>query len=227
MAYGGWALNAGCNYVVYFPRRPYFILALYLERKEKAGEILRVLDDRELVLAEEKQFSELNAKIEKNWKPPLHEFPMAELLRHFPAAAFFVHQDERFAGSGWSGIENLGKYEVDDHVGYLGYQRTPAKEMLTKARDDGSTFEVDVSAGCGDHVHVMCPEEALSKVQRAKGRIRRILLVSNTKFQTSTTLSSSDNPYCSGVSCVIGHEVVTRGSIEISQKISNSQNVFP
>jgi hypothetical protein len=128
MAYGGWALNAGCNYVVYFPRRPYFILALYLERKERAGEVVRgaymgeswhfelhqlldapqlyeilavadtqlftVLEDRQLVFAEEKLFSELNTKIEKNWKPPLHEFPMAELLRHFPAAAFFVHQDE-------------------------------------------------------------------------------------------------------------------------------------
>jgi hypothetical protein len=47
-------------------------------------------------------------------------------------------------GSGWSGIENLGEYEVDDHVGYLGHQRAPAEEMLTKARDDGSTFEFDV-----------------------------------------------------------------------------------
>jgi hypothetical protein len=113
------------------PMRIYFILAVWLGRREKAIKILeraysripgqfllhtfmdipqlyellatsslgdtpplRLLGGGELVIVEEELLAALTTRIERDWKPPLHDVPMAELLRKFSEAAFFVNRDE-------------------------------------------------------------------------------------------------------------------------------------
>jgi len=263
------------NHLIYFPGNNFFLLALYLGRKEKAVDIvksasmgepgqlfeldrfldipqlydmiavseifsLKFLEEDELVMVEEKLLAALNTRIEKGWIPALQDVSMGELLRRFSEAAFFVYKDEyvkrgigspkeilcgkrtaeeiakveetcgqlpqdlkemaliadgfhggwSFAGGGWGGIQKLGKDEYFDCGLYLGYHAAPAKEILTKTREDGSTYEVrelkvEVSPGrndweyvysvysvaeCDNYVHILCPEEVWSKMQKAMGK---------------------------------------------------------
>ncbi|KAE8444644.1 hypothetical protein EG329_014392 [Mollisiaceae sp. DMI_Dod_QoI] len=55
---------------------------------------IKLFDETETKEAEEFLCAALQTRAEKGRRPPLHDVPMAEVLRRFSEAAFFVHRDE-------------------------------------------------------------------------------------------------------------------------------------
>jgi len=126
------------------------------------------------------------AETEKRWGP------LPPDVKEMALIADGFHGGWHFAGGGWGGIYNLWKDKVVNHEVYLRYEPAPVKEMLTKTREDGSTYEVEVTmthygredsrrdweyvycvspaAQCDDYVHLVCPEKVWRKMQEAMGK---------------------------------------------------------